>query len=454
MADLVPSNDEIHTTDHDTAHPQDGVAGLVPSDEIHTTDHDNAHPQGGMGGLVPSDEIHTTDHDNATNRTPQRPQENSMQQNTPKTGVKRCLVYNSHLALQSPAGNVPAGKKYPMYGYVIQLGMVLKGRTGAYYNFQLQTDKSDVQTIAGFDTGKYKDSEVFFKKSTSIWMDVRRSIKDGSLMFDEKCYVMEATELQVTFEVNEHLKRKLIEESSSTLVNLETLVRIDPFNSENRNKKYTVRGLVTFGNLEMEEIPINQGASTALVKNDILIEEGSGNILFRLFENQLQKVTSGKCHEITHLILKRFKGKPYVHTSKSSVITEVEDLDIQSQGDLILTGCKSITVKEFTGVKDIDIFDLCPAENKKLNIVKQTTNNVWCKCGALVKKTRLEEKSYSCSVEYQDKDNNFVWVKVFSDTLRKIFPQAKPTAEELQEFLMELGDVSFHVNESKIEKFV
>ena len=88
------------------------------------------------------------------------------------------------------------------------------------------------------------------------------------------------------------------------------------FNSENRNKKYTVSGLVTLGKQQLEEIPINQGTCTALVKNDILIEDETGHIYFRLFDNQLEKVTSGKSYQITHLVLKKYKGKPYVHTSK------------------------------------------------------------------------------------------------------------------------------------------
>ena len=137
--------------------------------------------------------------------TPPRTQANTTQQEstqqlktpTQESG-KRCL-FTSPVGFQSPA-IAPAEKKVEFYGYLLQIGSILKGRRGTpYYNFQLQTDYG-VELFTGFDTSKLKDFEQFFTVCAPICVEVKNSITDGSFIFDGRCYIRNVTELQVSFE--------------------------------------------------------------------------------------------------------------------------------------------------------------------------------------------------------------------------------------------------------------
>ena len=382
-------------------------------------------------------------------RTPNQEQEQQPLTPQVSSGKRRLTYTSSPLGLQSPAGDTPAGKKVPLIGFILQLGSILKGRRGrSYYCFQVQINESDVEVVTGFDVTQYKTLEHFYSNCAPVCVEAKVSIKDKSLVFDEYCFLRES---EVSFELNEALKQKLIEQATSTVIDLKTLMKVDPFNS--RTTRYTVTGLITFGLEELQEMPINQGATTAKVKKDILIEDGTRHMFLRLFEGQLSKVTTGKCHQLTHLVLKQYQGQPYVHTSRDSLMTEIEDLSIESSANQYLTGARVITIKEFTGVKDIAIFDVCPAKKNRLKVVRQTTAAVWCECGAMVKKARLGEKSYSVFVEFED-EGKFVWLQVLSDELKKIFPNPTPNATDIQDFLCEVENLSCLVNEDKIVKFL
>ena len=77
-----------------------------------------------------------------------------------------------------------------------------------------------------------------------------------------------------SIELNEELKQQLIEQATSKVVDLKTS-QIDPFRSRSM---YIMTGLVTFGLEKLEDMPINQGASTAKERKDILIEDDAGQI--------------------------------------------------------------------------------------------------------------------------------------------------------------------------------
>ena len=70
----------------------------------------------------------------------------------------------------------------------------------------------------------------------------------------------------------------------------------------------------------------------------------------RLFENQSSKGSNNEWYKMTHLVLKRYPGKPFVHTFKEWVIEEVAARPRTSKADQLLFSSTAISCKELTGI--------------------------------------------------------------------------------------------------------
>ena len=89
----------------------------------------------------------------------------------------------------------------------------------------------------------------------------------------------------------------------------------------------------------------------------------------RLFNSQIPKLTGGKTYELSHMVLKKFQGTHYMRTLKDSKITVITDLQIHSKDEELLMKHNlsiAITVQEFTSVKDLQLYYLCPNCNGKI----------------------------------------------------------------------------------------
>ena len=83
-------------------------------------------------------------------------------------------------------------------------------------------------------------------------------------------------------------------------------------------------------------------------------------------------------------------------TSKESKITVITDLKIYSKSKkLLIKHNLSITAQEFTSVKDLQLYYLCPNCKGKINPVQENVKKVSFFCGPTTKKARLSQQKYS-----------------------------------------------------------
>ena len=126
---------------------------------------------------------------------------------------------------------------------------------------------------------------------------------------------------------------------------------------------------------------------------------------------------------------------------------DLHDFAGSKGSDLLKQTNKKMKIAEFTSVKDLAIFDICPSCKKKLEVISESKVSVTCKCKASTKATRLKKKSYTCKVEMgvvgDDGDVEYVWATLFSSVLDIIFKERKniPTKDEIEEFLFAIANI-------------
>ena len=108
------------------------------------------------------------------------------------TPGKRVLDFPSQY---SPHG----GKQLPMYGYLLKVGNIMKGRSGKeWYEIQMKTS-GGLQRIVGYNTDKHKDASNFHNISEKISIDVKRSLADYSLCFGNWCLLCKASSSTIQY---------------------------------------------------------------------------------------------------------------------------------------------------------------------------------------------------------------------------------------------------------------
>ena len=370
------------------------------------------------------------------------PQKSPNVPNTPK----RALDFSSPGSSRSPMLS-PGGKKSCLFGYLLCHTPILKGKGNKpYYDFQLQTSEGVAQRITGYDTKKHPEIQHKFATGERVAVEVKVSLKDQSLFFGDNCFIRTANEIEVPFQLDLKLKSELIKQGESQEIDIKSLLDID---AHQNKTKFTVTGLVTMGSEELETFQSSFG--TTRIKKDIIVEDSTGHIELRLYESQLSsgKFQNGKSQRMSHMALKVFQRKPYLGATRETTVEIVPDLNIQSTANQLLAGAiNSLVATEFTGVRDLQIFNTCPSCKKKLNIIDETPLFVVDACGDATKKSRLKKKNYSCVVEFVCKEE-LQLAAIFSDTLEKTFPMENPTEKEIRDFFFSQENISLLLSGEK-----
>ena len=158
-----------------------------------------------------------------------------------------------------------------------------------------------------------------------------------------------------------------------------------------------------------------------MIKKDILAEDSTGYIHLQLFEDQVNQLVSGSSYKLTHMVLRSYNFRCYMHTFNQSVITKIPDINIKSVADTLLKKNKVVVkIPEFTQVRKVDIFKPCPACNKKFKLVKQDEKNVWCGCGSSIKHSRFAavKSIFQAEVEFLIQEDEFMWASLFSSAMK------------------------------------
>ena len=229
--------------------------------------------------------------------------------------------------------------------YVVFVIEVLKEQ---YFKVQFQ-QSDDVCQFNVYDLKKNGTFKVHFDRSLKTVVNVKHNRSDGSLYFGSNCYIREAVEGQVNFILNEDLCTKIIESSRSKPVVIKDLLAMDV--QKNKTNKFTLKVLITLGDGDYTTIQTSSVSGSGEIKEDIIAEDASGHINLRLFREQVESFSSGKSYELSHMILKKYHAKYYMHTSSESKISQIPDLQLTSVASSLLKNSKvKIEIAEIASV--------------------------------------------------------------------------------------------------------
>ena len=245
---------------------------------------------------------------------------------------------------------------------------------------------SRLQRFVDYNTDKLKDATHLHNISEKISIDVKKSLADSSLYFGDCCLFCKASSSEVSFSIGITLKSDLIWQSHSKVIDFSDILKIDAHSNQS---EVTLQVWVRICHNDFEVISASDGQGK--IKNSIIAEDKSGHIYLRLFITQISKLTCGKTYKLSHMVLKQFQGTHCMHTSKDSKITVITDLQIDSKGKMkmLIKHNLSITVQDFTSVKDFHMYYLCSNCKGKINSVQENVKTALCSCGSTTKETRL-----------------------------------------------------------------
>ena len=159
---------------------------------------------------------------------------------------------------------------------------------------------------------------------------------------------------------------------------------------------------------------------------------------------------SGSSYELSHMVLKSYNFRYHMHTSGLSEMRKLPDLKIQSVAGNVLKQSKlTMKIIEFTQVRNIDVFKICPSCSKKFKLVNKDKRFVWCECGAKVKRTRfaLVKPSFQGEVEFLLKEDEFLWETIFSSAFSD--PGPFTTKKDVENFLTDIANMNITVDIDK-----
>ena len=241
--------------------------------------------------------------------------------------------------------------------------------------------------------------------------------QDDSIKMGTYSQVNPAFPGDIDFPLNSQLRDRIKEESTCRVITIAELRKIDA--RENR-ESFTVRGIVSLGEEEMEDLETTWGLKK--IKRDIVMQDESGSIEFHVFANRLKELKDGKTYEITAMTLSDIRGI-HLGLSRESCIKEIAPMKGLPEAAKITPSTKQFDVVGFDSVSREKIFFYCKCCKKEVLITEKTVPTwITCtniKCNTDLRTTALKRHA-SCDVNFQIGDGADMWATMFPNILEKI----------------------------------
>ena len=230
--------------------------------------------------------------------------------------------------------------------------------------------------------------------------------QDDSIKMGTYSQVNPAFPGDIDFPLNSQLRDRIKEESTCRVITIAELRKIDA--RENR-ERFTVRGIVSLGEEEMEDLETTWGLKK--IKRDIVMQDESGSIEFHVFANRLKELKDGNTYEITAMTLSDIRGI-HLGLSKESSIKEIAPMKGLPEAAKITPSKKQFDVVGFDSVSREKIFFYCKCCKKEVLITEKTVPTwITCtniKCNTDLRTTALKRQA-SCDVNFQISDGADMW---------------------------------------------
>ena len=263
------------------------------------------------------------------------------------------------------------GSESPMQkvqGVILNVSPLKKGRTGNSYFDGKITDGTSTMRFVGFGDKVRRKIVEWENKDTAVTMsncDIKRGRRETDGL---ELHLRNNTEVEKSDKVFDVTQQKAQQNAITDIVQIATLGEYE---------RVTVEGKA----VELNEAKEVSGGKH---KQDVVIGDSSGSTKLTLWEEEIGKVVEGKSYRFTAMMVREFKGKKFLSTSKvDSIISEIEDI-----GEIILDEEES----------EIDDDELIKVHNVKVIGVNRLTVYTACiKCNSKVEVDIDDEEVGECT---------------------------------------------------------
>ena len=240
---------------------------------------------------------------------------------------------------------------------------------------------------------------------------------------------------------------------SSTSMDLSTTITLVQVASLRPNQKVNVKAAISLGKEEPRKVEVKTKGD-ALVKDDCIIEDGTGTATLPLWDHFISRVSSGKSYQFENLVARSFQGNTYLSTTFTTLVKEVEQVVENLTGPELLESKESeVTFPRFELVKKLDVFLACRSCNRKIEDVAE--DRVKCNnkgCEARQRKSSCKtHASVELLIELPGKDDE-LYLTVFTDVLNDLLATEPPvilsstSTDTIEDRLMLLKNIKFRYN--------
>lgn len=178
-----------------------------------------------------------------------------------------------------------------------------------WYNFQFQTAPSKVRRVVGFNTSIHPCIQLYQDSKTPVLLkDVIIKEDESDWLFNQQSTAYPCANSDISFQYEEQAKPETnYQPIRSTDATTGQVPTIKP------NQRVNVSGTLSLRDKKPKEVMIKSTQKSSYVKEDCILEDDTGAIVFHIWSTLIDQVQTNKSCKFTNLTVK------YYQRSTSSV---------------------------------------------------------------------------------------------------------------------------------------
>ena len=218
------------------------------------------------------------------------------------------------------------------------------------------------------------------------------------------------------------------------------------------NQRVNICGILSIGKKEPKELFLKRSQEKSYVKEDCIIEDETGAMVFHIWHPIIDKLESGKSYQFKNVTVKYFQGSTFLSTCPSTTFSEASTIVADLAGPKLLEDPEQkVEAPNFKFVSKLQIFISCQVCKRRLTDV----SSVSCKCQHCGTRQRTAGCKREASVKLCIKhDKTDLWLTAFTNEINKLLQHTRATlqssVEEIEDELMNIENIQINYNSQKM----
>lgn len=264
------------------------------------------------------------------------------------------------------------------HGYIHNLSPIKTAKKTKHqcHDFQFQTAPHKVRRVVGFNTSIHPRIQLYQDSKTPVLLkDVIIKEDESDWLFNQQSTAYPCANSDISFQYEEQAKPETnYQPIPSTDATIGQVSTIKP------NQRVNVSGTLSLGDKKPKEVMIKSTQKNSYVKEDCILEDDTGAMLFHIWSPLIDQVQTNKSYKFTNLTVKYYQGSTFLSTSPLTTATETtQSLTTLSGPQMLDCPEKETTVPNFKFVNKLTIFSSCQVCKKHLYDLSSTStvSTVW-----------------------------------------------------------------------------